>query len=170
MREWDNNLGNANINQTMQGQNIQPAGCDADDGMKKSTDTVVSQDEIALLKELIDKGRRQLIYTRILAAALCGILAVVIIALCIIVPPAVKTIKHADEAIVSASSTLSKADEAIDGINSMTGEVTEFIETNSEAVSGSMQKLQNIDFDGLNKAIQNLESVVEPLAKLFGSK
>ena len=170
MREWDNDLGNANVHHTIQGQNIQSAGCDAEGGRKMSTDTVVSQDEIALLKELIDKGRKQLIYTRILAATLCGILAAVIIALCIIVPPAVKTIKHVDEAVVSASSTLEKADEAIKGIDSMTSEVTEFIETNSEAVSGSMQKLQNIDFDGLNKAIQNLESVVEPLAKLFGSK
>ena len=46
----------------------------------------------------------------------------------------------------------------------------EFIETNSESVTQSMQKLQNVDFEGLNNAISDLEAVVEPMAKLFGKK
>ena len=114
---------------------------------------------------------------RILAFALCGLLAAVVIALCIVVPPAVRTINNVDTAVVGATNTLSKADEALDNINTMSVEVTsaskqmnEFIETNSESVTQSMQKLQNVDFEGLNNAISDLEAVVEPMAKLFGKK
>lgn len=135
------------------------------------------QEEITLMKELITKGRKQLFYTRILAFALCGLLAAVIIALCIVIPPAVRTINNVDTAVIGATDTLSKADEALDNINTMSVEVTSaskqmntFIETNSESVTQSMQKLQNVDFDGLNNAISDLEAVVEPMAKLFGKK
>lgn len=65
----------------------------------------------------------------------------------------------------------------LDSINNMSGEVTsasrqmnDFIEVNSDSVTQSMKKLQSVDFEGLNKAISDLETVVEPMAKLFGKK
>lgn len=177
--EWNDNIADGGVQ----------TGADASDTDKRADnaetvqDTVSAgteadmQEEIILMKELITKGRKQLFYTRILAFALCGLLAAVVIALCIVVPPAVRTINNVDTAVVGATNTLSKADEALDNINTMSVEVTlaskqmnEFIETNSESVTQSMQKLQNVDFEGLNNAISDLEAVVEPMAKLFGKK
>lgn len=80
--------------------------------MELNSDNADIQEEITLMKDLISKGRKQLFYTRILAFALCGLLTAVIIALCIVVPPAVRTINNVDTAVVRATDTLSKADEA----------------------------------------------------------
>ena len=117
--------------------------------------------ELERLKEIIRiNSKKQIFYTKILAAF--------IVALCVILPPAVRMINHADEVLEEATDTLNNANEAIEGVNSMTSEVTSFIETNSETVSDSMKKLQSVDFEGLNKAISDLEAVVEPMANLFG--
>ena len=138
-------------------------------GQDKIFSDRITGDEIERLKEMIrNNQKKQLFYTRILTVVLGAILASFIIALCIILPPAVRAINHIDDAVTEAADTLEKADKAIDGVNSMTGQVTDFIETNSESVSESMKKLQDVDFDGLNKAISDLESVVSPMAKLFG--
>ena len=135
------------------------------------------QEEITLLRELISKERKQLLYTRILAFALCGLLAAVIIALCILVPPAVSMINNINVAVTGATATINKANNAIDNIDKMSTEITDatskmnnLIETNSDSLTDAMKKLQNIDFEGLNNAISDLESIVQPLAKLAGKK
>lgn len=48
----------------------------------------------------------------------------------------------------------------INGINSL-------VESGQSGLEQTVEKLNSIDFDSLNKAIKNLEAVVEPLAKFF---
>lgn len=48
----------------------------------------------------------------------------------------------------------------IDGVNSL-------VESGQSGLEQTVQKLNSIDFASLNKAIKNLEAVVEPLANFF---
>lgn len=48
----------------------------------------------------------------------------------------------------------------IDGVNSL-------VESGQSGLEQTVQKLNSIDFASLNKAIKNLEAVVEPMAKFF---
>lgn len=48
----------------------------------------------------------------------------------------------------------------IDGVNSL-------VESGQSGLNQTVEKLNSIDFASLNKAIKNLEAVVEPLAKFF---
>lgn len=48
----------------------------------------------------------------------------------------------------------------IDGVNSL-------VESGQSGLEQTVEKLNSIDFNSLNKAIKNLEAVVEPLAKFF---
>lgn len=48
----------------------------------------------------------------------------------------------------------------IDGVNSL-------VQTGQTSLVETVEKLNTIDFESLNKAIANLSSIVEPLAKIF---
>ena len=48
----------------------------------------------------------------------------------------------------------------IDGVNSL-------VASGQSGLEQTVDKLNSIDFDSLNKAIKNLEAVVEPLSKFF---
>lgn len=51
-------------------------------------------------------------------------------------------------------------------INNVNGLVVD----SQKSVNEAMEKITAIDFEGLNNAISDLESVISPLAKLFGKK
>lgn len=50
----------------------------------------------------------------------------------------------------------------IDGVNTL-------VQTGQDGLTGTVEKLETIDFDSLNKTIKDLAEVVEPLAKFFKS-
>ena len=43
------------------------------------------------------------------------------------------------------------------------------VTTTEKDLAVTMEKLNSIDFEGLNKGIENLSAVIEPLAKFFGA-
>jgi hypothetical protein len=42
------------------------------------------------------------------------------------------------------------------------------VENNTEAITETVQKLNNVDFETLNNAIKNLNDAIEPLARFAG--
>ena len=68
----------------------------------------------------------------------------------------------------------SRVNEAIKGVNTMTGSITDtsdnmnsMLTDNSQSLTDAVEKMNNIDFDGLNKAIQDLQDAVGPFASLM---
>lgn len=53
-------------------------------------------------------------------------------------------------------------------LGSIVEEVNGLVQSSQESLEQTMEKFNSIDFDTLNKAINDLSKVVEPLAKLFG--
>ena len=53
-------------------------------------------------------------------------------------------------------------------LGSIVEEVNGLVQSSQTSLEQTMEKFNSIDFDTLNKAIQDLSKVVEPLAKLFG--
>ena len=69
-----------------------------------------------------------------------------------------KEVRHTRIASLAEVDTLiGEAGTLINNTNSM-------VETNTDAVTDTIQKLNEVDFEGLNSAIQNLNDVVEPLS------
>lgn len=128
-----------------------------------------------LLKELVANSKKQLFYSRIAAFAALAAAAVLIICLIRIVPPVLKTVNQVNDIMVQVSETIELADTAIENVTQMSLAITDmgnnmdtFITENAESVEQIMQKLDQIDFEGLNSAIKDLGDVVEPLANFFG--
>lgn len=49
-------------------------------------------------------------------------------------------------------------------------DIDEFTKTSQDGVERAIEKLESIDLDSLNEAIQDLNSLISPLASFFGKK
>lgn len=113
-----------------------------------------------ILKDQLAVMRQQLWLTRILAAAASLTAAVILVAVLMILPFAVRSLRQADQVL----SGLQKADlpGMVENINNLT-------KGSQEEINKTVDKLNRLDVESLNKAIQNLEDATRPLAGLFGS-
>lgn len=134
-----------------------------------------SDSSLELLKELTKNSRKQLFYSRLTALAAIVAVIAVIICMVVVVPSVMRTVKQANNIMAQVSETIELADTAIESITDMSLSITNmgnnmdtFITENAESVQQIMKKFDEIDFEGLNRAIKDLGDVVEPFANFFG--
>lgn len=131
--------------------------------------------------ELMRKLDLQLMMTKVIAALIGLILAVVVIGLCILVPPALKALSTAQEVMNTANATMNEANAAIlaaeqsmENVESMTDSIIEtsnqlnaFVNENAESMATAVEQIGSIDFQGLNGAIKDLQDAVGPFANMM---
>ena len=132
------------------------------------------ENEREQLEELIKNSKKQLFYTRVRTLASLVIAGILVVCLIVIVPVVLKTVAQANGIMSQASETIALADTALESITEMSDSITEmgenmdtFITDNAESVAAVMEKIEAVDFEGLNSAIKDLGAVIEPLAKFF---
>lgn len=103
--------------------------------------------------------RKQYAMSKISAFCSAGMFIIVLAAALILVPHLVHTFDTVDTAMGQLNTAMEDLDTAIEDM----GESLESVET---VAAG----LEELDFEGMNEAITDLKTVVEPLAKLFGKK
>lgn len=134
-----------------------------------------------LLQEILKYQKKNARLTRISAIAVLVMACVFAVALAFLIPKAVKLVDNAmgslaqvDELIddtgvvmqnlndisVEVNTVISDAQVLIDNSNTM-------VEDNTDAITETVQKMNQVDFETLNKAINDLSDVVEPLANFF---
>lgn len=134
----------------------------------------IKEEKQDTMQLLLEKTRKQLFYTRILALASVGIFLVVFVAAFVVIPKVNSVLRQADEVMTDAQGILQNADEAISNISAMSSEVTEvshglnvFITQNAETLTDAAKDISEIDFEGLNTAIRDLQDAVGPFAKMI---
>jgi len=145
-------------------------------------------DEIlAVLKDIQENERQEMAYAKkqsriALITSLCSLFIVVIMAVVVLslFPTLVGLIKNANETVVKVNTMMEDTNAIIDNMEKVTSDLVklDYADTISninslvveaeESISEAMDKLNKVDFDKLNNAISSLESVVSPLARLFG--
>ena len=102
-----------------------------------------------------------------------AIFAVIVIAFSILVPRVLTALAHAEETLSNAdilvgaaSESLITANKALESANEAAQAANQLVKDNAEAVTEAMGKINDIDFESLNNAINDLESIVAPLAKV----
>lgn len=138
-------------------------------------DSEIRTDRDELLEKLVKNSAKQLFYARVTSLAALILAAVVIVCLAVIVPKVMTTIDSANEILTQVSETITLADTTLESVTEMSDSISDmgttmdtFITDNAETVEEVMTKLEEIDFEGLNDAIEDLGDVVEPLANFFG--
>ena len=127
----------------------------------------------AALKSLVDQLgraqerqqhllRKQLFYTRLLALAGIAI-AVITLAFVLTILPGVTGV------LEQASETLLLVDQTLEDFGQMSQYVDALAESGGEAIEQLMEKVEQMDIEGLNDAISDLNDVIKPLADFFGN-
>lgn len=133
----------------------------------------VEAEELSALENMLKHAKKQSFYMRIFALATVGVMVAIIVALVIILPPALQLMKQANVIMEQATVTIEEANEAVDNINIMSGEITTTVKNldtlvvdNTETLTQAMKDISEIDFEALNKAIADLGTVIEPMANM----
>ena len=113
-----------------------------------------------LLRQLLAYQKREARNSRITACISVFLALVVLAALALLVPRALKLVEGVEN-------TIAKVDLMTDSAEELVGNANDMILKNTDAVTETVQKLNELDFDSLNNAIHDLENTVRPLAELM---
>lgn len=143
-----------------------------------------NQEVLDYIKEIKELEKKRVFWTRIIVA----FVGVLVVGMLSMLPLVIKTLNNANEALSNANSAMNDAkgalkdatktldmaqdimDELSDAIETMdvaVGSVTTLMDESSISLKEAFDNINNIDFEGLNKAIKDLGDVVEPLSKFF---
>ena len=124
-----------------------------------------------LLKKLSENSAKSLKFQKITAFCMIGILAVFVIAAFMVVPPTVAMIAEihatasaAGDTVEEASSLISELDKTAKELQKTSGNMNDLLTENGDTITESLNKMSQIDFDGLNQGIKDLQDAVGPFA------
>lgn len=130
-----------------------------------------------LLEQMEKANRKQVAYARLqfvfsVIAAICCILLLL---------AGVKILPQLQEAALQAETVLTNLETVttelaqadligmVENVDALVTNVDGLVGTSQEGVEQTMAKINAIDFDALNDAIQDLSDVIEPIAKFFNT-
>lgn len=142
----EENFNAANVNET---------------NVSSSEKAQVNEDALA---ELVKLSKRQLFFQKVGTGCLAGMLAVLIIAVAIMIPKVTTTLNHINNVAVKAQDSLDKVDSMTSDISGSAENFDKLLNENGKELTEAVHSLSEIDFEGLNKAIQDLQDAVGPMA------
>lgn len=132
----------------------------------------MGNDEV--MQKLLDNSNKSLKLQKIRTVCVLVILVAVGISIFAIVPRVVSTLDKIETAATSVYETIGKAEATIDNIDKMaeslksTGDnMNSILNDNGDKLTESLDKMANIDFDGLNQGIKDLQDAIGPLANFM---
>lgn len=112
-------------------------------------------------------------YVRVGVWLIGALLAAVCLALAILLPRATRAFDHMEETMArvdtlseNVNDTLVAANDALRSATAAADSANKLVVDNTDAVGEVMEKINSVDFDALNKAINDLADIVEPLARM----
>lgn len=105
--------------------------------------------------------KKQLNMMKALMFAMAGIFLMLLIAVAVLVPKITTTLDNANVALEQISYTAEQMDDVLISVEAL-------VEDSSEGVTQALENMNSIDFEKLNKSIDDFNSVVSPLSGFFG--
>lgn len=127
-----------------------------------------SMTDTELLIEIAKGQRKETKSGRISAIATVALAIAFIITLSVFLPIAVSTLEKVNTTLTEAENVAIAAQESLDEIDSMVENFNGVIVDNTDSVNKALTKVGSFDVDSLNRSIEELASILDPLAKLFG--
>jgi len=105
--------------------------------------------------------KKQLNMMKALMFAMAGIFLTLLIAVAVLVPKLALTLDNANVALEQISYTADQMDDVLISVEAL-------VEDSSEGVTQALENMNSIDFEKLNRSIDDFNSVVSPLSSFFG--
>ena len=119
-------------------------------------DNMNQNETVILLQQIKEQNKKKLFYTRCTTVLFLIICVVVLV----IVPSIISTLNTVRNTMVHLNNTITTMDDALES-------VMELAETGSTSMQQALEKIDSIDIGTLNQSIQDLNTVVKPMANLF---
>ena len=130
----------------------------------------MNNESLDYLKQIRDLNKKRLMWSRITAI----LMAIFVVLVACVIPTVISTLNLAQEAMTTANDTLLQAQSVMDDLTDTVAtmettleSVTKLVNDSSESLVAAFDNINSIDFEGLNKAIEDLGNVVEPLSNFF---
>ena len=133
----------------------------------KTREQLESMTEHELLVELVRQQDETARRGKIFVALMAVVAAVALISALILIPNMSRTQAEAEQLILNAKTSLEEVDVMVKNIEDLSVNVNTLVTDNADALTDSMEKIKNIDFNSLNRSIKNLSGILEPLAEFF---
>ena len=104
--------------------------------------------------------KKQLNMMKVLMLAMTGIFLMLLIAVAVLVPSITSTLDNANAALEQIAYTAEQMDDVLIGVEDL-------VEESSVGVSKALENMNSIDFEKLNKSIDDFNKVISPLSNFF---
>lgn len=120
-----------------------------------------------LLIEIAKGQRKEAKSGRISAIATVALAVAFVITLSVFLPVAVNTLNKVNATLAEAENVAVAAQKSLDEIDGMVQNFNGVIVDNTDSVNTALSKVSEIDVNSLNRSIQELADILDPLARLF---
>ena len=104
--------------------------------------------------------KKQLNMMKVLMLAMTGIFLMLLIAVGVLVPSITSTLDNANAALEQIAYTAEQMEDVLGGVEDL-------VEESSVGVSQALENMNSIDFEKLNKSIDDFNKVISPLSNFF---
>ncbi len=132
--------------------------------MREEMNQKEERSEKEILQEQLECARKQMRYSRVT----CIMATVMALALVISAVSVVPSLNRAADSIAQVSGQLEELQLQDLELAETLKDIDEFVITSEKGVQKTIEKLDAVDLEKLNEAIEALRNVVEPLRRIFG--
>ncbi len=124
--------------------------------------------ERELLIEIAKGQRKEARSGRISAIAIIALCLAVVIALGTVIPTLATTLGKVYDTLDQAEKAAVSAQQSLKEVDELVGNFNDVVVDNSDSMNKAISRVSEIDVDSLNRSIEELASILDPLARLFG--
>ena len=132
--------------------------------MREEMNQKEERSEKEILQEQLECARKQMRYSRI-ACIRATVMALTLVISAVFVVP---SLNRAADSIAQVSGQLEELQLQDLELAETLKDIDEFVITSEKGVQKTIEKLDAVDLEKLNEAIEALRNVVEPLRRIFG--
>ena len=135
------------------------------DNKEQNTADKVTSDQVLI--EIRDLTKKKLFFQRISTFCVAVMAVCVLVSVLIVIPKVGITLNHINDTAIQAQASLNEANTMISSITKASENLNSLVDENGEGLTNAVKALSEIDFEGLNEAIKDLQDAVGPLASFM---
>ena len=133
---------------------------------KEPAPVTLTEDTQQLIRELGESGKKRSRLLHILTIANVALAAAVLITLIVLVPRTLNMVSDAQDTLNSINEIAAGTKEIVESADGLLQEAETIMGDSETGLEAAVNNFNSVDFETLNKAINDLADAVEPLANL----